>query len=124
MSKVNLNLISVAKAKEIESQLMGKGIPVNDRVLIVSPEIGSNTRTQAGLFIPSDADKSSVPRKGVVVQLPVNFPERESDYIGLQVGSVVNYGIYAGKEIDIIDIDGQIVTILSLNEIIYIETNK
>ena len=124
MLKVNMNLISVAKAKEINEEVRGKGIPVNDRVLIVSPEIGNDTKTKGGLFIPGDADKETVPRKGVVVQLPANFQEREEEYPGLQVGSVVNYGIYAGKELDIVDIPDQVTTILSLNEVIYIETNK
>lgn len=124
MLKVNMNLISLAKAIEINQDLKGKGIPVNDRVLIVSPEIGNETTTASGLFVPSTADKETVPRKGVVVQLPANFQERASEFPGLQIGSVVNYGIYAGKELDIIDIQDQVTTILSLNEVIYIETNK
>lgn len=124
MLKVNMNLISVATALEINQKLKGNGIPVNDRILILSPEIGSETQTASGIFVPSTADKDTVPRKGVVVQLPANFSERESEFPGLTVGSIVTYGLYAGKELDVVDIQDQVTTILSLNEVIYIETNK
>ena len=81
-------------------------------------------QTQSGLFVPSDRDKETVPRKGVVVQMSNLSKEQLDDYPGLQVGSVVTYGIYAGKELDIVDLPNQVATILSLNEILYIETNK
>lgn len=122
MSKVNLNLISVSQARDIHEKLKGVGIPTNGRVLILSPT--GEVQTQSGLFVPSDRDKETVPRKGVVVQMSNLSKEQLDDYPGLQVGSVVTYGIYAGKEVDVVDVTGQVVTILSLNEILYIETNK
>lgn len=122
MSKVNLNLISVSQARDIHEKLNGVGIPTNGRVLILSPT--GEVQTQSGLFVPSDRDKETVPRKGVVVQMSNLSKEQLDDYPGLQVGSVVTYGIYAGKEVDVVDVTGQVATILSLNEILYIETNK
>lgn len=122
--KVDLNLISVDEAKWLNEKLQGFGTPTGGRVLIVSPKVTVETKTQSGLYIPQDHDKDTVPRKGVVIQIGYITPEQKVDYPGLQVGSVVTYGLYAGKELDIIDLHDQIITILSLNEILYIETNK
>lgn len=122
--KVDLNLISVDEAKWLNEKLQGFGTPTGGRVLIVSPKVTVETKTQSGLYIPQDHDKDTVPHKGVVIQIGYITPEQKVDYPGLQVGSVVTYGLYAGKELDIIDLHDQIITILSLNEILYIETNK
>lgn len=122
--KVDLNLISVDEAKGLNEKLQGFGTPTGGRVLIVSPKVTVETKTQSGLYIPQDHDNDTVPRKGVVIQIGYITPEQKVDYPGLQVGSVVTYGLYAGKELDIIDLHDQIITILSLNEILYIETNK
>lgn len=122
MSKIELDLISVKEANELNDKLKGLGTPTGSRVLILSPT--GEVQTQSGLFVPSDRDKETVPRKGVVVQMSNLSKEQLDDYPGLQVGSVVTYGIYAGKEVDVVDVTGQVATILSLNEILYIETNK
>lgn len=124
MNQIKLNLISVEKAKEINESLKGVGIPTGGRLLIISPKVTQDTRTKGGLYIPTDADKDTVPRKGVVVQLGNITPEQRADYPGLEVGSVVTYGLYAGKELDVVDFTDQITTILSLNEVLYIENNK
>ena len=124
MSKVELNLLSVEEAKWLNENLKGVGTPTGGRVLIVSPKVTSETKTQSGLYIPQDHDKDTVPRKGVVIQVGYITKEQEVDYPGLQVGAVVTYGLYAGKELDVIDLPDQVTTILSLNEILYIETNK
>ena len=124
MSKVELNLLSVEEAKWLNEKLKGVGAPTGWRVLIVSPKVTSETKTQSGLYIPQDHDKDTVPRKGVVIQVGYITKEQEVDYPGLQVGAVVTYGLYAGKELDVLDLPDQITTILSLNEILYIETNK
>lgn len=124
MSKVELNLLSVEEAKRLNEKLKGVGTPTGGRVLIVSPKVTSETKTQSGLYIPQDHDKDTVPRKGVVIQVGYITKEQEVDYPGLQVGAVVTYGLYAGKELDVIDLPDQVTTILSLNEILYIETNK
>lgn len=124
MSKVELNLISVEEARYLNSKLEGYGTPTGGRVLIVSPMVTADTKTKEGLYIPQEHDKETVPRKGVVIQMSYMTPEQEIDYPGLQVGAVVTYGLYAGKELDVVDLPNQVTTILSLNEILYIETNK
>lgn len=124
MSKVELNLLSVEKAKWLNEKLKGVGTPTGSRVLIVSPVVTADTKTKGGLYIPQDHDKDTVPRKGVVIQVGPITNEQREDYPGLQVGAVVTYGLYAGKELDILDLPNQVTTILSLNEILYIETNK
>lgn len=124
MSKVELNLLSVEEVKWLNEKLKGVGTPTGGRVLIVSPKVTSETKTQSGLYIPQDHDKDTVPRKGVVIQVGYITKEQEVDYPGLQVGAVVTYGLYAGKELDVLDLPDQVTTILSLNEILYIETNK
>jgi len=123
MSKVELNLISVEEARYLNSKLEGYGTPTGGRVLIVSPMVTADTKTKGGLYIPQEHDKETVPRK-VVIQMSYMTPEQEIDYPGLQVGAVVTYGLYAGKELDVVDLPNQVTTILSLNEILYIETNK
>jgi co-chaperonin GroES (HSP10) len=124
MSKVELNLLSVEKAKWLNEKLKGVGTPTGSRVLIVSPVVTADTKTKRGLYIPQDHDKDTVPRKGVVIQVGPITNEQREDYPGLQVGAVVTYGLYAGKELDILDLPDQVTTILSLNEILYIETNE
>ena len=124
MSKVELNLISVEEARYLNSKLEGYGTPTGGRVLIVSPMVTADTKTKGGLYSPQEHDKETVPRKGVVIQMSYMTPEQEIDYPGLQVGAVVTYGLYAGKELDVVDLPNQVTTILSLNEILYIETNK
>lgn len=124
MSKVELNLLSVEKAKWLNEKLKGVGTPIGSRVLIVSPVVTADTKTKGGLYIPQDHDKDTVPRKGVVIQVGPITNEQREDYPGLQVGAVVTYGLYAGKELDILDLPDQVTTILSLNEILYIETNE
>lgn len=103
MSKVELNLLSVEKAKWLNEKLKGVGTPTGSRVLIVSPVVTADTKTKGGLYIPQDHDKDTVPRKGVVIQVGPITNEQREDYPGLQVGAVVTYGLYAGKELDILD---------------------
>lgn len=124
MSKVELNLISVEEAKDLNGKLKGLGTPTGSRVLIVSPVVTADTKTKGGLYIPQEHDKETVPRKGVVIQVGPITDEQQEEYPGLQVGAVVTYGFYAGKELDVVDLPNQITTILSMNEILYIETNK
>lgn len=124
MPKVELNFISVEKAKELNNKLKGLGTPTGSRVLIVSPIVTADTKTKGGLYIPQEHDKDTVPRKGVVIQVGPITDEQQEEYPGLQVGAVVTYGFYAGKELDVVDLPNQVTTILSLNEILYIETNK
>lgn len=124
MSRIELDLISVKEAKELNGKLNGLGTPTGGRVLIVSPVVTADTKTKGGLYIPQEHDKDTVPRKGVVIQVGPITDEQCEEYPGIQVGAVVTYGLYAGKELDVVDLPNQVTTILSLNEILYIETNK
>ena len=108
----------------MNDKLKGLGTPTGSRVLIISPVVTADTKTKGGLYIPQEHDKDTVPRKGVVIQVGPITDEQQEEYPGLQVGAVVTYGLYAGKELDVIDLPNQVTTILSLNEILYIETNK
>lgn len=124
--KTNLHYLSIEEAKELNQRLKNKGVPTTNRVLIASPKVDGNTKTQSGLFIPSDVEKDTLPRKGIVIQMPPCMtPEENANYPGLAIGSKVTYGLYAGKELpDLLDIDDQVITILTLNEVLYIETNN
>ena len=119
---VKLNLIDKQKALELNSSI--KGEPTENRVLIAIPN--GETLSKGGLFVPTTV-KEGVPRKGVVVKIG---PLDENYTIygkQIEVGSIVTYGLYAGKSLSIdIDepIEGQEFTVLSLNEIIFIEPNN
>lgn len=100
------------------------GRPTENRIVLISPT--GATQTQSGLFIPTEA-RESLPRKGSVVQIgPVS--EENYTFRDLSIGDLVTYGLYAGKEIDIegveIDTSKYSITVLSLNEIIYIEKQQ
>ena len=108
MLNLQTNQVNVAKAKEIASCLDGKGLP--------SP---------GGIIAPGSAEKE-LPRKGVVIQFNQleNFPMME-------VGTVITFGMYAGKEMNFqseqipcVDFSKYKFTILSETEVIYMESNS
>jgi co-chaperonin GroES (HSP10) len=125
MIKVELSYISSSEAKGINDLIKRKGgIAVNNRILVMTPE-ANNTKTSGGLYVPDTADKETLPRKGVVVQvpnIPVEIIKEFGGYVPA-VGDIVTYGLYAGKEVDIITYPNNTLTILSLNEVLYIEKN-
>jgi hypothetical protein len=45
MSRIELDLISVKEAKELNGKLNGLGTPTGSRVLIVSPVVTADTKT-------------------------------------------------------------------------------
>ena len=119
---VNLNLISKQKALELSNSIQGE--PTENRLLIAIPN--GETRSKGGLLVPTTV-KEGVPRKGVVVKLgPID--ETYSFYSKqISVGTVVTYGMYAGKtlQIDLPEpLEGQEFTILSLNEVLFVEPNN
>ena len=72
------------------------GLPTENRVLILSPK-DINT-TKSGIIIPGTVSEG-VPRKGVVVKRGT-ITEEYKTYTDLtEVGRVVTYGMYAGKEL-------------------------
>lgn len=126
----SLSFISVAVANMLNGVLPGR--PTENRVLILSPkDIGT---TKAGIIIPG-AVSEGVPRKGVVVKRG-EITEEYKTYSDLtQIGSIITYGMYAGKELEfeirpdwpeVVKnlLEKNTVTVLSLNEVIYSEINN
>lgn len=126
----SLNFISTMVAELFNKTL--PGLPTENRVLILSPK-DINT-TKSGIIIPGTVSEG-VPRKGVVVKRGT-ITEEYKTYTDLtEVGRVVTYGMYAGKELEFgirpdwpesvkNILEKNIVTVLSLNEIIYSEANN
>lgn len=130
MMNIDLNYISVDKANKINKVLSNQGVPSENKVLILSP----TGETKSGsIIIPGTADNSK-PKKGVVVQISHITDDENFMKKVLHIGSIVTYGLYAGKELELSPdifpedlrhiLDDNNLTILSLNEIAYIENNK
>lgn len=119
MNVYKLKVLSREKLDAIRKNL--RGIPPSDRILILSPkEIKSNN----GLIIKQSDD--AVPRRGQILQLSEVSELYDSFKDLLEVGNVVTYGMYAGKELhlpylEIPDQDNFTISVLSLNEVLYIE---
>lgn len=123
MLNLQTNQVNVAKAKEIARCLDGKGLPSPGRILLIIPT--SEQVTTGGIIVPGLAEKE-LPRKGVVIQFNQleNFPMME-------VGTVITFGMYAGKEMNFqseqipcVDFSKYKFTILSETEVIYMESNS
>lgn len=114
--------INAEKAKQLNDLLKGKGFPTPGRMLILSPT--GEQRTKTGIIISQTVDKKDLPRKGVVIQ--------NNSELQVEVGNIVTYGMYAGKEITLNDIlsavelnkEDYTFTILSDSEVVYIESNN
>ncbi len=126
----NVNYISRAVALEFENLFSKIGTPSNNRVLILSPN--EETTTASGIIIPETV-KEGKPRKGVVISKGVMDDDSVSAAI-VEVGNIVTYGLYAGKDLDVNTQDfpeplrnilsKNTLTVLSISEIIYAEFNK
>lgn len=120
--EVDFNLISKAKAKEISEALLGR--PTENRVVLAVN--AQEKKTAGGLFIPGTEEKE-LPKKGVIVAKGVanDDPIHES----LEIGEVVLYGMYGGKEIyptfknEVEGAKDLKYYVLSSSEVIYIEPN-
>ena len=128
---IKLDYISVETAEAIKSDLVGRVLPSENRVLVFSP--GDEEVMSGGLIIPGNV-KEGKPRKGVVI-LSGKLDENHLNYEELtRTGIIITYGLYAGKEVEfdeeLFNKDlNQIVsngkfTILDTNEIIMAEANK
>lgn len=125
----SLSFISAMVAAQFDKQL--PGCPTENRVLILSPKEVNQTRS--GLIIPEQV-KEGVPRKGVIVKLGEITEEYRTYRDLVQVGRIVTYGLYAGKELEFETdkltpglqqlLEKNILTVLSMNEIIYSEPNN
>lgn len=125
---VELNLINSEVARYMRKTV--KGQVTEGRLLLAIPR--EYKQNSSGLYIPSTV-KEDMPRKGVVIQ---KYNSIDLDFVN--VGDIVTYGLYAGKEIEIEFQENtslqtpenweEIVTsnkyvVLSYNEIIFIEPN-
>lgn len=123
MEQIDFNLISTAKAKDLNSFLCGK--PTENRiVLAISTQ---EKKTNSGLFIPGSV-KDDVPKKGVIVAIGDFDDDHKFWRNTLAIGQVIQYGQYGGKEIfptfqEKIDTEGLKFYVLSASEIIFIEPN-
>lgn len=117
--------ITREQANKLADFLAGKGYPTEDRLLIVSPT--GEQMTAGGIIISASPDNKELPRKGVVIQ-----NNSDTDKF-IKVGSIVTYGMYAGKEIHFDDEVFHTLgiarkeykfTILSTSEVVYVEQNK
>lgn len=125
----SLTFISAMVADQFDKQL--PGCPTENRVLILSPKEVNQTRS--GLIIPEQV-KEGVPRKGVIVKLGEITEEYRTYRDLVQVGRIVTYGLYAGKELEFETdkltqglqqlLEKNTLTVLSMNEIIYSEPNN
>ena len=127
---IDLNYISVEQALRFNEILSSHGVPSENKVLILSPIGETKSRS---IIIPGNADNSK-PKKGVIIQISSITEDEAFLKKTLKVGSIITYGLYAGKELSLpLEIfpddlkhllSDNNLTILSLNEIAYIENNK
>ena len=122
---IQMNLIDSQKAKEILENIVGT--PTENRVLVVFNN--GDKKTESGIFIPGTV-KEDIPRKGVVVAIGPVTEENITYRDMIAIGSIITYGLYAGKEVTPTfkggytpDTDWKF-SVLSLNEIIYVEPNN
>lgn len=122
---INLQLISREQAREVCHSL--RGTPTENRVVVAFNS--GEKKTESGLYIPGTV-KEDIPRKGVVVAIGPLTEGMETYRELIEIGSVITYGLYAGKEVEptwkegytpITDVK---YSVLSLNEIIYVEPNE
>ena len=91
MMEVNFNLIGKAKAKEISEALLGR--PTENRIVLAVNQ--KEQMTAGGLYVPGNA-KDEIPKKGVIVSKGIT--NEDSIHESLNIGDVVLYGLYGGKE--------------------------
>lgn len=121
--------ISPLVAEKFNQEL--PGCPTENRVLILSPK--EVNQTKSGLIIPEQV-KEGVPRKGVVVKSGEITEEYKTYRELVDVGRIVTYGLYAGKELEFETdklspalkqlLEKNVLTVLSMNEIVYSEPNN
>ena len=119
--EVDFNLISKAKAQEISEALLGR--PTENRIVLAVNT--QDKKSASGLYIPDNAKE--LPKKGVVVSKGVT--NEDTIHESLNIGDVVLYGIYGGKEIypafthKVDGVEDLKYYVLASSEVIYIEPN-
>lgn len=120
--EVDFNLISKAKAQEISEALLGR--PTENRIVLAVNT--QDKKSASGLYIPDNA-KNELPKKGVIVSKGVT--NEDTIHESLNIGDVVLYGIYGGKEIyptfthKVEGVEDLKYYVLASSEVIYIEPN-
>ena len=125
----DLKFTSLEEVTKLYQQIKQfKGTPTENRVLIISP---TNQETKVGnIIIPGNVSSDNIPNKGVVVMFGDITEEYDSYSKVLEIGKIVTYGRYSGKEIEFnpaevnTDSENYKFTVLSLNEILFIENNR
>ena len=122
MMEVNFNLIGKAKAQEISEALLGR--PTENRIVLAVNQ--KEKMSAGGLYIPDNA-KEEIPKKGVIVSKGIT--NEDSIHESLNIGDVVLYGLYGGKEI-VPEFKSEVegakdlkYFVLASSEVIYIEPN-
>lgn len=125
----SMTFISSLVAEKFNQEL--PGCPTENRVLILSPK--EVNQTKSGLIIPEQI-KEGVPRKGVVVKSGEITEEYKTYRKLVAVGRIVTYGLYAGKELEFETdklspalkqlLEKNVLTVLSMNEVVYSEPNN
>lgn len=120
---IELPLISPTKAKEIADNMIG--YPTENRIVIAVSATPDGVKV-GSLYLPNQ-NKEEIPRKGVAIKIGT-ITEDYRTYKDIEIGNILTYGMYAGKEIDPkfkkeLDTTDLKFYVLSLSEIIYIEAN-
>lgn len=125
----SMSFISTLVAEKFNQEL--PGCPTENRVLILSPK--EVNQTKSGLIIPEQV-KEGVPRKGVVVKSGEITEEYKTYRDLVKIGNIVTYGLYAGKELEFETdklspalkqlLEKNVLTVLSMNEVVYSEPNN
>lgn len=120
MALIKLPVLTTVAAQAVNEKLKNLGTPPVDKVVIAVSN--KEYKRESGLYIP-EGDKEDVPRRGSLVQ--VGPLSEDFQYLKdmLQIGVVLTYGNYAGKEIEPIELEGFSLKVLSLAEIAYYEFN-
>lgn len=125
----SMSFISPLVAEKFNQEL--PGCPTENRVLILSPK--EVNATMSGIIIPSQV-KEGIPHKGVVVKSGIITEDYKTYRELVEIGRVVTYGLYAGKELEFETdklspalqqlLEKNVLTVLSMNEIVYSEPNN
>lgn len=125
----SMSFISPLVAEKFNQEL--PGCPTENRVLILSPK--EVNATMSGIIIPSQVEEG-IPRKGVVVKSGIITEDYKTYRELVEIGRVVTYGLYAGKELEFETdklspalqqlLEKNVLTVLSMNEIVYSEPNN
>lgn len=125
---VAARLVGKETAELINEELNKRGLPTENRIVILTPK-DLEGKTSSGIIIPVEAT-GDAPRKGVIVQKGfISEDNKEVDHDLLKVGNLATYGLYAGKELELLDeldlaqfkSDKHELRVISVNEIIYVE---